>query len=55
MNRNYKLALLIVLALFLGACGQRGPLYLPEQAPTNEPSSEKAPEARQNPSLKEGQ
>jgi predicted small lipoprotein YifL len=54
MNRNYKFALFTVLVLFLSACGQRGPLYLPEQAPANEPSSEKAPEAAQNPNQSEG-
>ncbi|MFT5277678.1 MAG: putative small lipoprotein YifL [Glaciecola sp.] len=40
MNRLSKLTLLAALTLFLCACGQRGPLYLPEQAPSNEPAPE---------------
>lgn len=45
MNRISKLAAFVVLALFLFSCGQRGPLYLPEQAPTNEAT----PEASEQP------
>jgi predicted small lipoprotein YifL len=55
MNRMSKLALCIALALFLCACGQRGPLYLPKQAPSNEktPSTESEPLSKLN--SKEGQ
>jgi predicted small lipoprotein YifL len=48
MNRISKLALFAVLALFLFSCGQRGPLYLPEQAPTNE-SAQETPESSEQP------
>ncbi len=55
MNRISKLALCVALALFLCACGQRGPLYLPKQAPSNEetPSTESEPTSKLN--SKEGQ
>jgi len=55
MNRMSKLALCIALALFLCACGQRGPLYLPKQAPSNEKTpTAQSPTANQLNS-KEGQ
>jgi predicted small lipoprotein YifL len=40
MNRSSKIALLMGSMLFLSACGQRGPLYLPKDAPSNKPESE---------------
>ncbi|MFT6086655.1 MAG: putative small lipoprotein YifL [Glaciecola sp.] len=36
MNRMSKLVLCVALTLFLCACGQTGPLFIPEQAPSNE-------------------
>jgi predicted small lipoprotein YifL len=40
MNRSSKIALSMGLMLFLSACGQRGPLYLPKDAPANKPKPE---------------
>jgi predicted small lipoprotein YifL len=54
MNRISKLVPLAVLTLFLCACGQRGPLYLPEQAPNNTPVPEK-PTQVPNTSIPEGE
>jgi len=50
-----KLALCIALALFLCACGQRGPLYLPKQAPSNEKTPSTESEALNKLNSKEGQ
>lgn len=41
MNRIKKLVLPALLTLLLCACGQRGPLYLPEPAPSNKPEAQK--------------
>jgi predicted small lipoprotein YifL len=54
MNRIYKLALPVVLTLFLCACGQRGPLYLPEQAPNNKSKPEKVSEVPHKTNTDEG-
>ncbi|WP_113907522.1 LPS translocon maturation chaperone LptM [Aliidiomarina celeris] len=35
-KRTSRTALLLTALFFLAACGQKGPLYLPEPAPTNE-------------------
>jgi len=49
MNKLKTLLLLCVLALFVAACGQRGPLYLPEPGPDqpapeeNEENDEETP------------
>lgn len=45
MNRSSKIALVMGLMLFLSACGQRGPLYLPEDAPSNKSEPENRTEA----------
>jgi predicted small lipoprotein YifL len=37
MTTRQKLALTALATLLLVGCGQRGPLYLPEQAPQNQP------------------
>ncbi|MBF7073649.1 lipoprotein [Glaciecola sp. MH2013] len=39
MNRYLKLAVVLITSAFFSACGQRGPLYLPEETPTNEEQS----------------
>ena len=45
MTMRKKLTLTVLATLLLSACGQRGPLYLPEQAPQNHPTeSPSAPE-----------
>jgi len=55
MNRMSKLALCIVLTLFLSACGQRGPLFIPEQAPSNENTPKAPAENPEKLNNKEGQ
>jgi predicted small lipoprotein YifL len=43
MKRQLKLSIAVGTVLLLGACGQRGPLYLPSEAPTNQPAPSDAP------------
>ena len=38
MKSQLKLSIAVGTVLLLSACGQRGPLYLPSEAPTNQPS-----------------
>jgi predicted small lipoprotein YifL len=40
MNRTKSALLLCVFLLFVAACGQHGPLYLPEPAPEPSPTEE---------------
>jgi len=37
MISRFKLSFAIGTVLLLSACGQRGPLYLPSEAPQNQP------------------
>lgn len=55
MNRMSKLALCTVLTLFLSACGQRGALFLPEQAPSNKETLEAPAENPEKLTTEEGQ
>ncbi len=55
MNRMSKLALCIVLTIFLGACGQRGPLFIPEQAPSNKEIPKAPAETPEKLTTEEGQ
>ncbi|WP_232771945.1 lipoprotein [Glaciecola sp. 33A] len=55
MNRMSKLALCTVLTLFLSACGQRGALFLPEQAPSNKETPEAPAENPEKLTTEEGQ
>lgn len=41
MNKFRSALLLCTLMLFVVACGQRGPLYLPESGQTRSPAEEK--------------
>ncbi|GAC30681.1 LPS translocon maturation chaperone LptM [Brumicola pallidula] len=50
-----KLALCIVLTIFLGACGQRGPLFIPEQAPSNKEIPKAPAETPEKLTTEEGQ
>jgi predicted small lipoprotein YifL len=50
-----KLALFTVLTLFLSACGQRGALFLPEQAPSNQETPEAPAENLETLTIEEGQ
>lgn len=49
-NRSRKrlAAALVALALLLAACGQRGPLYLPEKAPEAAPAQEQPTTAEED-------
>jgi predicted small lipoprotein YifL len=38
MISRFKLSLTVGTVLLLSACGQRGPLYLPSEAPQNQPA-----------------
>lgn len=55
MNRMSKLALCVVLTLVLCACGQTGPLFIPEQAPSNEKTPQAVAENPEQLNNKEGQ
>jgi predicted small lipoprotein YifL len=55
MNRTSKLVLCIALTLFLFACGQTGPLFIPEQAPSNEEVPQTVAEDPESLNSKEGQ
>jgi predicted small lipoprotein YifL len=50
-----KLALCVVLTLVLCACGQTGPLFIPEQAPSNEKTPQAVAENPEQLNNKEGQ
>ena len=45
MNKSKSPLLLCTLMLFVVACGQRGPLYLPESGQTQPPAEEKQAES----------
>ena len=45
MNKFKSPLLLCMLVLFVAACGQRGPLYLPESGQTRPPAEEKQAES----------
>ncbi|MDT0582191.1 LPS translocon maturation chaperone LptM [Brumicola blandensis] len=53
MNRSSKIAQLMGLVLFLSACGQRGPLYLPKDAPANKPEPENRADAPESTLMQE--
>ncbi|WP_371193498.1 lipoprotein [Glaciecola sp. SC05] len=38
MTMRKKLAFTVIAILLMAGCGQRGPLYLPEPATTNQPA-----------------
>ncbi|MBT1451730.1 lipoprotein [Glaciecola sp. XM2] len=37
MKSHKNLGLAVIALILLSACGQRGPLYLPSEAPQNQP------------------
>ena len=37
MTSRKKCCLAVISVMLLSACGQRGPLYMPEEAPQNQP------------------
>jgi predicted small lipoprotein YifL len=39
LNKPFKITFVLLFATAIAACGQRGPLYIPEEAPANEPNS----------------
>ncbi|MFT4732762.1 MAG: putative small lipoprotein YifL [Gammaproteobacteria bacterium] len=55
MNRMSKSALCVALTLFLCACGQTGPLFIPEQAPSNDKTPQLIAENPEQLNSKEGQ
>ncbi|MFQ3207508.1 MAG: putative small lipoprotein YifL [Glaciecola sp.] len=55
MNRMSKMVLCIALTLFFCACGQTGPLFIPEQAPSNEEAPSAIAENPEQLNTKEGQ
>lgn len=55
MNRMSKLALCTVLTVLLSACGQLGPLFIPEQAPSNKETPKAPAETPEKLTTEEGQ
>jgi predicted small lipoprotein YifL len=41
-NSMHRLCIATLLFLLLGACGLKGPLYLPQDAPTQQPKNDGA-------------